>query len=267
MDLSGVSEMFKNLGRTISKNGPSLLTGMAVAGLITTTALAVKATPKALVIIDDELYNYMGEDMYGEHGNTIAERVRILSAKKTIKLVWKCYIPAGAVGLATIGCIIGANSINLRRNAALASIYTITETAFKEYQSKVVETVGKNKELKLRDEISSDRIKENPPCSREIILTGKGEVLCFDSLSGRYFKSDIEKIRRVINELNRDLMSEMFITLNELYSELGLARIKLGDEMGWDVEKGLIDISFSTQLTENEEPCLVLNYDVYPRFM
>ena len=61
-------------------------------------------------------------------------------------------------------------------------------------------------------------------------------------------------------------MSESFISLNEFYNELGLSNIKLGEEMGWHIDKGMIDISFSAQLTDNEEPCLVLNYELTPRF-
>jgi hypothetical protein len=31
----------------------------------------------------------------------------------------------------------------------------------------------------------------------------------------------------------------MFMTVNELYEALGLSGTKLGDEMGWDLDKGL----------------------------
>lgn len=262
-------KLIKKFSEVIIKNNSSILTGVAVTGLITTSVLAVRATPKALCIIDDELYYLMGEDVYKEKesGNAIEDRACFLSFQKKVKLTWRCYIPAIVVGFTTIGCIIYANKINLRRNAALASVYSLTEVALKEYQSKVVETIGKNKELKIRDNISAEHIKTNPSNTNEIIITGKGDVLCYDSLSGRYFKSDIEKIRRIINNLNRDLMSNMFLSLNEFYYELGLPKIKLGDEMGWDIDKGLIDVSFSAQLTENNEPCLVLNYEITPKFL
>jgi len=36
----------------IIKNSPTILTGLAVGGLVTTTVLAVKATPKALDILE-----------------------------------------------------------------------------------------------------------------------------------------------------------------------------------------------------------------------
>ena len=250
----------KNLGVIISKNSPTILTGMAVGGLITTVILAVKATPKALELIEKEMrreYEISGTN----------DIIYNISNKDIAKITWKCYIPACAVGAATIACIIGANHISLRRNAALASLYSITEAAFREYQAKVTETIGRNKELKVRDDISADRVKANPPGTNEIIFTGKGNVLCYDSLSGRYFKSNIEKIRQAVNDLNHSLLSEMFMSVNDLYYVIGLAGTKLGDQMGWDIDKGLVEISFSSQLTEDGEPCLVLNYDITPRFI
>lgn len=265
--MDSISNIAKNLGGVISENSPTILTSLAVAGLISTSVLAVKATPKALFLIDDHLYKQYGEDMYGEHGNTVSERLASIPKRELIRVTWKCYIPAGAVGLASICCIIYANQIHLRRTAALASLYGITEATLKEYQSKVIETIGKSKELKVRDEIAGDRVKANPPGSNQVIITNKGDVICYDSLTGRYFKSSVEQIRRALNKLNQRLMSEMFISLNELYYELGLANTKLGDDLGWDLDKGLIEISFSTTLTEQEEPCLVLNYEVSPKYL
>lgn len=280
METKGFTQMAKNLGGVISKNSPTILTGVAVAGLVTTTILGIRATPKALAIIDDHVWRKYEEEVdnpdeisFAEwlgvdtNGYSWKDRTNYLTKREAIKLTWKTYLPTFAVGAATIACIIGANHISLRRNAALASLYGLTEAAFKEYQTKVVETIGKNKELKVRDEISADRVKNNPPGTNEVILTGRGPVLCFDSLSGRYFRSDIEQIRRVVNDLNRDMLSDMFLTLNELYYALGLAGIALGDQMGWDIDKGMVEINFSTQLTEEGEPCLVLNYSVEPKYM
>lgn len=246
-----ITNAAKSVWEAISKNSPTILTGLSVAGLCTTAIFAGKATPKAIILIEEER----------------KKREEPLAKADILKLTWKCYIPTACIGAATIACIIGSNSINQRRNAALATVYGLTEAAFREYKEKVVETIGKNKELKVRDEISSDRIKANPPGESEVIFTGKGEVLCYDSLSGRYFRSDIEKIRRSINDINKNFLSDMWVGLNDLYYELGLAGTKLGDEMGWDLDNGLVDVSFSSGLTEEGEPCLVLNYSVTPRFM
>ena len=37
---------------TLSKHAPEILTGIGIAGMVTTTVLAVRATPKALMLID-----------------------------------------------------------------------------------------------------------------------------------------------------------------------------------------------------------------------
>ena len=244
--------MAKNLGGVITKNSPTILTGLAVGGFLTTGIFVGRATIKAMRVIDVE--------------NETRATGKDLERLEVVKLTWKFYIPAACMGAATIACIVGSNSINQRRNAALATVYGLTEVAFREYKEKVVETIGKSKELKIRDEVSADTIKRNPPGDKEVIFTGKGVVLCYDSISGRYFKSDIEQIRRAINSLNKEFLSDMWVSVNDLYYELGLSNTVLGDRMGWDLDHGLVEVSFSTQLTEDDEPCLVLNYDIVPKF-
>lgn len=240
----------------ITQNSPTILTSIATGGVITTAIFAGDGAIKA----DRILNHYAGYDQDGYMDRP--------TGKEALQLTWKCYIPALAMGGLTIACIIGANSISLRRNAALASVYSLTETALREYQDKVVETIGKNKELKIRDEICAEKVKENPPGGKnEVILTGKGEVLCMDGYTGSYFRSDIEKIRQAINEFNRNLMSDMFLSLNDFYDYLGIKHSKMGNDLGWDIDRGLLEVSFSSCLTEAGEPCLVLEYSVYPKYM
>ena len=270
-------QLLVKLGRAFAKNSPTILTGMAGVGVVTTAIMAVQATPKALAIIDDEVFRRYEDSLvdkdisYVEYlncpeGYSISERMKTLPRLDLVRLTWRCYAPSILMGGLTIGCIIGANSINLRRNAALASVYSLSEAALKEYQAKVIETFGEAKERKVRDEIAKDQIANKPVGRSEIILTGKGDTLCYDAHSDRYFKSDIEKIRRTLNELNRDLLSENFLSLNDVYFALGLGPIKFGEEMGWDVNNGLIDFSFSSALTEDGTPCLVINYYLEPKY-
>lgn len=245
----------KNLGGVISKNSPSILTGIAVTSFLSTVIFAVKVTPKAYELIKQDSREAHDGDPYA------------FTMPEAIVSAWKEYIPAIIFGSLTIVCIIGANKINTRRNAALAGLYSLTETAFKEYKSKVTETIGKGKEQKIRDAISEDHIRKNPVGQAEVIFTGKGEVLCYDNLSGRYFKGDIEKIRRAQNTINIQLMSDVFIPLNEFYLELDLNPIDLGRDVGWDINRKPLDISFSAQLSETNEPCLVLDYEVIPQYI
>lgn len=247
--MSVVTDVLKNLGRAAHKNSPKILTGLGCAGVFSTVYLAVRATPKAL-------------DLLAEYEN---QEGQVPAKLEAFKLTWRCYVPAAVVGVGTIACIIGANTVNTNRNTALAALYSISETALREYQTKVVETIGRNKAIQIKDEIASDKIKQNPPDNSTIIITGDGDVLCYDSLCDRYFESSIEKIRQKANELSRDLLSEMWLNLNELYYLIGLPPTGLGEMVGFDIDKGLVEVDYSTTLTPDGRPCLSITAKVYPR--
>lgn len=236
----------------VSKHSPEILTGIGIAGMVTTTVLAVRATPKALMLISDAAYE--------------KDEAHLTAVEKT-KACWKCYIPAAVTGVSSVACLIGACSVSARRTAALAAAYQISETALTEYKDKVIETIGEKKEQAVRDKIAEDRVKNTPASRSEVIITDKGNTLCFDSLSARYFKSDIDRIKRAENELNKRMLHDItgYVSLNEFYDELGLDTIPIGDDLGWNVEK-LIDIGFSSQLNDNGEPSIVLDYLVAPKY-
>jgi hypothetical protein len=220
--------------------------------------MAVKATPKAIKII--EMEDRFREEEWKNNRDS-GEPLTIID---TVELTWKVYAPSAVMGIISIGCVIGATSINNRRNVALSSLFAVAESTLKEYQAKVVETIGENKEKKLRADIASDELSKNPLESKAIIVSGLGDTLCFDQYTGRYFKGDVEQIRKTVNDFNRQLLSDMRIPLNDLYSELGLAPVESGEYVGWDVEKGLVDIDFSAKLASGNVPCVVLTFTNKP---
>ena len=249
MNLSRVSQGVKNLGGVISKNSPAILTGLGCAGVLTTAILTGRATLRASEILKMEAPDEQ------------------LPATEIVKLTWKVFIPPVLVGASSITCIIGANTINTHRNAALAALYSLSETAFREYKDKVVEEIGRNKELKVRDSIAQDRVTTNPVGDRTIIFTGNGEVLCYDALCDRYFKSSAEKIRQQVLELNEDLRNDMWLDLNDLYYAIGLPSTKLGNQVGFDIDKGYIQVDYTGTLTPEGQPCLSIDMTVYPKHM
>jgi len=247
MNLSRVQQGIKNLGGAISRNSPAILTGLGCAGVLTTAILTGRATLRASEILKMEAPDEQ------------------LPATEIVKLTWKVFIPPVLVGASSIACIIGANTINTHRNAALAALYSLSETAFREYKEKVVEEIGRNKELKVRDSIAQDRVTTNPVGDRTIIFTGNGEVLCYDALCDRYFKSSAEKIRQQVLELNEDLRNEMWLDLNDLYYAIGLPSTKLGNQVGFDIDKGYIQVDYTGTLTPEGQPCLSIDMTVYPK--
>ena len=256
-----VKTIFNATKRKVLKRSPEILTGLGVAGMITTVVLSVKATPKAMKLIEEEKFNRQAERETVDDQDSIE-----LTKLEVVKVAWKPYIPAAVTGVVSVGCLIGATSVNTRRTAAIATAYKLSETALSEYREKVVETIGEKKEKTVRDNIAKDKVEKNPVANSEVILTGIGETLCYEPISGRYFKSDIEKIKKAENELNKKMLNEMYLSLNEFYDELGLRPTSLGNELGWNIDDGLIDIHFSSQLSEDDQPCLVLDYCVAPRY-
>lgn len=246
-----LANFMANTREFINKRSPEILTGIGIAGMITTTALAVRATPKALELIEEK----KDEDAVDE-----------LSSLEVVKTAWKPYIPAAVTGIVSVACLIGASSANAKRNAALATAYKLSETALSEYREKVVETIGEKKEKTVRDKVAEERVKKNPVSKSEVIVTNNGTTLCFDPISARYFKSSIDKIKRAENELNKQMLHDIsgYVSLNDFYDELGLDHTTIGDDLGWNVNK-LIDISFSSQLNDNGEPSVVLDYLVAPK--
>lgn len=251
MNKLNLSQIAKNAQTAIKKHSPEILTGIGIAGMITTTVMAVRATPKALVLIDNKLDEL---------------EVDNLTPVETVKAAWSCYIPAAVTGALSVACLIGASSVNVRRNAALATAYTLSESALKGYQEKVIETIGEKKEQSIKDSIAKDKLDKNPVGKREVIITEKGNTLCYDAVSGRYFRSDIDIIKKAVNEINRNMLTDMYVSLNDFYYEIGLDNTKLGDDLGWNVNEGLIDLDFSSQLATDGTPCLVIDYRVAPRY-
>ncbi len=246
-----LSAIVNKASSVIKKCTPEILTGIGIAGMVTTTVLAVRATPKAVILLEEKKEK---------------ENVDKLTAKETVKTTYKCYIPAVIVGAASIGCLVGASSVNARRNAALAAAYTLSESTLKDYQEKVIETIGEKKEQSVRDAVSKDKMEKDPVTNREVLITGKGKTLCYDTVSGRYFECDIDLIKKAEAKLNLRLREEMFISLNDFYYEIGLTSVRLGDDLGWNIDNGYIELDFSSQLAEDGRPCLVVDYRVAPQY-
>lgn len=247
-----LSQITKQAVKSLKKHSPAILTGIGIAGLLATTVLAVEATPKALKLI---------EEAKKEQG------VEKLTAADTVKTAWKCYIPAATTAAASVACIVGASKVSASRNAALATAYTISETAAREYKEKVIETIGEKKEQEVRDSIAKNKLEKNPVSNSDIIVTGKGTTRCYDPWNDRRFDSDAEKIRKAVNDLNEQLLYEEYVSLNDFYYALGLDESKSGAVLGWNINKdGQVKIRFSAQVDTDGVPCLVLDFVNPPRY-
>ena len=250
MNKAGLKQTIKSAERVLTKYSPGILTGIGIAGMIGATFMAVKATPKALYLIETKKEE---------------SEVEELTPVETIKICWKYYIPATLTTVLSAACLIGASTVSAKRNAALATAYSISEAALREYQEKVVEVIGEKKEKAVRDAVAKDQIERDPVTKSEVvIIDSNSNTLCYEPLSGRYFKSTIDKIKKAEIKLDRQMIQEMYVSLNDFYWEIGLDGTDLGDQMGWNLSKGYMDLSFSSQLADDGTPCAVIVYGIPP---
>lgn len=242
------------LVREIGKRSPIILVGMGIASGIVTVGLTVKATVKATELIKKEMEERDVDD------------VRDIPPRDIVDILWKPYLPVLVTGIFSISCIVGSYSIHAKRNAALAAAYKLSETAFTSFKDKAAEEVGEKKVKEIHQKVAEEQVTAMVPMKGDIYNTGYGTTLCFDTLSSRYFYSDRERIRKAVNDINWYMNLEMFVSLNEYYEQLGLPTTKLGNDLGWNIDKGMVDPVFSSMLTEGGEPCLVVDFRIEPRY-
>lgn|SRR5690606_26060537 len=250
MNLSQTLKMFRH---AVSENSPSILTGLGVAGTVSTALLSARAAFR------------VGKDVNAGHYEMLMDgkEPEAYDAKALFQTYWQEFIPPVLTGAGTVACIIGANHISSKRIAAVVSAYSVSETLFKEYKDKVVETLGEKKELAMRDQMAQERITANPPSNNEIVITDKGEVLCYETLSGRYFKSEMQTLRKAMNDINAQIIADGYASLGDFWSLIGLQNTTYGEEVGWTVDE-MLDLHFSTVLSEDDKPCISVGYKTLP---
>ena len=247
-----IKTMAKSVLAGAKKHSPEILIGMGIAGAASSVIFAVKATPKAMFLLEEKRQELGVEN---------------LEAKEIIKTAAPVYIPTAVSFGVSVACIVGASSVNARRNAALTAAYTLSESTLRTYRDKVLETVGEDKEREIRQKAAIEQQQRTPEPQTLVVSSASGQLKCFDSLSGRYFVSTKNEIDKAVNEFNRQLRDDMRISLNDWYDLIGLDTNKLGDMLGWDIERGYVETCYASRLDEDGLPCLVVNYVEPPHYI
>lgn len=245
----------------LKKNSATILTIAGAVGVVGTSFLTAKAAIKASKVIES------AEEEKGEK----------LTFGETVSAVWTIYIPPVVAGASTIGCIFGANILNKRQQASLASAYALIDSSYKEYKAKLKELYGEEAHNNIIDAIAAEKPKD--VCVRAGGLIGNycQEIdpdseprLFYDEYSGRYFESTPEKVLLAEYHLNRNYILRGFARLNEFYEFLGLEPTDYGDSVGWDVCGEIYWIDFNHRKTvigdDNDSfECYIIEMPYYPR--
>lgn len=222
----------------VKRNGATILTCLGGAGVIATTVMAVKATPKALASVE------AAEKEKGEE----------LTKLEYVRTVTHVYIPTIVTGTATIACIFGANVLNKRHQASLASAYALIDSSYKEYKAKVKELYGEETHNEIVNSIMVEKAEDKyinssylcSNCDLSVEESGSEPRIFYDVHSGRYFESTIERVMNAEYHLNRNYILRGYSYLNEFYDFLGLSPTDYGSVMGWaPADDGMYWIEFN----------------------
>lgn len=241
--IATIKELTRKASDVIVKNEPTIMSVAAMGGTIATGALAAK-----------------GGMSYATEKADKAD----VSRNEKIGMVMHHFWPAGLSCGVTLGLIFGANRVHLARNAALLALLASRDQDLEKYKKQVSEMFGNKKATEVHDRIAKEILDEHPVDEDMIINTNGGNCLCFDTMSGRYFRSSMASIQSAENEINRKMINEYTATLNDFYDLIGLDGIEIGEDVGWNTDT-LLRIDFSCQVT-NGQPCLVIDYITKPQW-
>lgn len=236
-------------------NGPSILTGIGIGGMLTTVVVACKETPKAVKLLEEkDLKKPETPKEKFEYGMEVL--------KTTVPVYW----PSVVLWATSASCILLANHIHLKRTATLGAAYFVADGRLKELKDKTKDILGEKKADKAREEILAERLANTPLNKDAIMNTGFGTQLCFDAYHARYFYCSAEKIRRVEIEFEKERIAEWNhqhrLTESGVSELLNLAVPRYSGNL-WFGPDNPLEFVMSSML-KDDIPVLVIDYENDP---
>lgn len=101
---------------------------------------------------------------------------------------------------------------------------------------------------------------EHEPPTEPVKKIDDGSTLFFDPLSGKTFTSSREKILLAVEALNKRILENCWVSVNEWYEELGLdSSGNLGESMGWTLDH-MVEIDFVSDISGDSREYLAIVY-------
>lgn len=266
--LSSLQGFQDSAKKFVADNATTILTAGGVVGTVTTGVLAWRGGQKYAEIIriekikqlqanvDESNREMLLTDIDPETWGELTHLDTLYKAKLVIPHV----VPPVLIGGVTIAAIIWSNQMSAQKAAALAAAYGMSERQFREYKEKISEKLTGPKEQQVKDELAQERADRTPGSGQIVIV--EGDVLCFDELTGRYFRSSMEEIRKAVNDTNQEILHHDHVSASHFYDLIGLSPTTWTEEVGWNTDN-LLDLEYSTITSHDNKPCIAIN----PKFL
>ena len=222
-----------DLQKILRRNSSTILTCIGAVGVVVTVVMAVRATPKALKLLDET------KDKKGEELTTL----------EVIKTAAPVYIPPVIIGVSTLACLFGANVLNQKNQASLVSAYALLDNYHKEYRKTLIRLHGEEADIEIRNEMARAH------CGYHHIGLDvpDGKFVFYDEISGESITCYEREIMDAEYHLNRNFTMRGYASLNEFYMFLGLPETDFGEELGWSMSDGYSWIDFEHRLISQDD--------------
>lgn len=256
------NKAFDKLSKDFDQNQPVIFAGLALFGLALTSYKAYKAGYKGQVIMDR-----MKADMKDvKPGDKETKRVVI---KETARDMVPVMAPVVVSGVLTATCIGWSSHVSMKKIAMLSTAYSITLRDYKDHLDATSKVLDEKNRKRIIEEVAGKKLERASNENREEVMS-KGprsdqDVLCYESLTGRYFYSTVNKLNHAMNALAAECRAGTYVACNEWFDMIGLDPVDsvLGDCMGWTSDKlinGNFEFELTTKLTDGGIPCIVVSY-------
>ena len=248
---------------TLKKYSPEILLGVGVVGVVGSAVLACKATLKVEEVLDEhtKMTCQINEGVMLRESSNVDYSVqdetadrRALMFATTGKFI-RLYGPSVTLMTVSVGCILGAHHIVKKRNVALMAAYKLIEEAFGNYRKRVVsefgeqvdnrfyygtETVEGSPKIKVVDEDGNERelelARHNLSGFSRLFEADKPDQ--FGGWLGstqwsKIHEYNLDFLKAKEDHFNNMLLIKGFVTVNDVYSELGFPSTEAGMICGW----------------------------------
>ena len=262
--MSGLRRLVNSAGIYINRNSPSILTGLGVSGLIGAGVMAVRATPVALDIVLERMEVDYGKDVHPKAIHAFHQ----YSLVEVIPIVYKPYIPSVLLAVLGVSAIFLGARTNMKRLSTVTTAYGILDQTLRSYEDKIREVVSKTDAKKIQAAVDRDMLVNDPATTFNTHNMNGGPDLCYEPMTGRYFYTSADGIRRRFIEVNHDILSDDTVSYNEAMFDLGLPHVDVGNHLGWSVEHGIIEPILRARLVDpDDKPCLVVDFRPKPTLL
>lgn len=179
------------------KYAPTILSGMAVAGVALTAWLTHKAARKS-------------------------------DPEKPVKEQWKNYIPPVIAGIGTAACIIGANKIHLGREAAALAAVAFYKAAEEDFEDAVYDKFG---DAGLKANVIEDPKNLRPSETMKIQIWEPYTHQWFEASQQEILWAELTA-NKMLQQRGQVTLNDIL----KLYSDPSIKMKKVGNKLGWSFD-------------------------------